>query len=787
MDKTQQMQQQQSQQLNRSDKLFFSTLNKVKKDLTLSPQSSSLQPSLPATSTENDHSQRRASWKTSLSRKLTKLRPKHKKESQESEKKQPSFSYTTRDDNLTQFGQPRTQVFKELPPLHFSHFLNSKPTSPSESLALSITETTSGTTSSLKDQNSNQVDQLVHLLCVGDADSSPTFMKYSSVVTKKNETAPPIENNNLKLNSLPATRPSLCVIQNTCSDRAPRLRPRSLYDQNQHTLQLTHNELNRNRTTSEKPRFCDIHKIQPSYNNENSLVKPLGLYRRASDGFSKRRVLSFHDDMLQQNQQQHSNFQQLHPWTPTESRSTSPSSDLTAISSRSSRSASSASSSASSLSSWSSTGSSTTIVERHPEALRSDWKNLRLSMADSSGSCDVSERDDDKDLYTADVNAIYAIANEIGCHRMREHRTVMQLRQMRARNRARWEFESLPRVHIALPLPPAGSLNQQSRNDVRRNSFLYAYSYTSDEADSSVMAAGAPVAMGTPGSSGSMSRTINARIGRVNARIRHKVISHQVHFPAAVALPPSLTNSGSATSSLGEPTVVCQTRTARFKLMRSSSAAYLYRTVQGCGTVLPKGQFMAKLILLNRKHPVGMSAAGHVLRDVDGVQRQSYFDQQNQQQLMMRGINRMSGKATVSTATPQLRCSSLTMGSGIGGGTRKLSAHWNLSTDVLTVMPTHATPPLRRLASSQARRQKSSLRKEMMSFAAADATLPNHSDAPAVRVFRPTRSRPKSFCSMRAASCMVSHDSNVISCSSTPSGQRPRHPLREFIVPEIAA
>lgn len=784
MGKTQQKQQQQSQQLNRSDNFFFSTLNKVKKDLTLSPQSSSLHPSLTATSTEDDHSQRRSSWKTSLSRKLTKLRPKQKKESQESEKKQPSFSYTTRDDNLTQFGQPRTQVFKELPPLHFGHFLNSRPTSPSESPALSIAETTSDTTSSLKDQNSNQVDQLVHLLCVGDADSSPTFMKYSSVVPKHNETASPIENNNLKLNSLPATRPRLCVIQNTCSERAPRPRPRSLYEQNENTLQLTHNELNRNRTTSEKPRFCDIHKIQPSYNNENNLVKPLGLYRRASDGFSKRRVLSFHEDMLQQNQQQHSNFQQLHPWTPTESRSTSPSSDLTAISSRSSRSASS---SASSLSSWSSTGSSATIVERHPEALRSDWKNLRLSATDSSGQCDVSERDNGKDLYTADVNAIYAIANEIGCHRMREHRTVMQLRQMRERNRARWEFESLPRVHIALPLPPAGTLNQQSQNDVRKNSFLYAYSYTSDEADSSVMAVGTSAAIGTPGSSGSMSRTINARIGRVNARIRHKVISHQVHFPAAVALPPSLTNSGSAGSSLAEPTVVCQTRTAHFKLMRSSSAAYLHRTVQGGGTVLPKGQFMARLILLNRKHPVGMSATGHVLRDVDGVQRQSNLDQQNQQQLMMRGISRMSGKASVSTATPQSRCSSLTMGNGIGGGAQKLSAHWNLSTDVLTVMPTHATPPLRRLASSQARRQKSSLRKEMMSFAAADATLSTSSDAPAVRVFRSTRSRPKSFCGVRSSNCMVSHDNNVISRSSTLSGQRPRHPLREFIVPEIAA
>ena len=96
------------------------------------------------------------------------------------------------------------------------------------------------------------------------------------------------------------------------------------------------------------------------------------------------------------------------------------------------------------------------MPERHPEALRSDWKSLRLSLADASGPRGISEGVETKSSAVADIHAIYTLANEIACHRMRENRTVLQLRQMRAQNRARWAFDSIPKSSHCATTPICG-------------------------------------------------------------------------------------------------------------------------------------------------------------------------------------------------------------------------------------------------------------------------------------------------------------------------------------------
>ena len=660
MDVIQQQQKQQSSLLYNPNKSSVTSSSKSKKSHTLSPTLSQLSSLSYVPSPANDNSQPRRSWKASLSRKLTKLRPKQR---QPAEQQKHSFSYTTRNDDITQFGQPRTVVLQELPPLHFNHFLNSSspPLSP---------VTTATTSNSLKDLDASEVDEIVPLACEGDATLSPTFIKYNSAVTTKNDVAPN-ENNNLAASSPAATRPILCTIQNT---------PSSVHEQGELLTYSAHSSRSNstrshsgNRVETPKLRLCDTQKLQTNLSGSTSPVSPTALFRRASDGFSARRPLSFHEDLQQRNQQHHYHFQQQqqqHPWALIESRPTSPASHLTTASASS---ANSASSSASSLTSWSSASSGTGMPERHPEALRSDWKSLRLSLADASGPRGISEGVETKSSAVADIHAIYTLANEIACHRMRENRTVLQLRQMRAQNRARWAFDSIPKVHIALPLPsagvpgPAGSQMGPTYEygAPRRNSFHSTLFSGSEEIEGSAATTGIPAEMSAAGAGRNISRTIDARLGRVNSRVRHKVVSHQVHFPAVVALPPSFSgadlNSASC-SSLGEPIIICQTRTARFQLMRTSSSAYLNRMVQASGTILPKGQLMAKLILLNRKNPGSTQGTSHMFRDIDDVPKQSNFSshlphQQRQQQyrpqLSMREVSRMGAPASASTMPPR--------------------------------------------------------------------------------------------------------------------------------------
>lgn len=789
MDVIQQQQKQQSSLLYNPNKSSVTSSSKSKKSHTLSPTLSQLSSLSYVPSPANDNSQPRRSWKTSLSRKLTKLRPKQR---QPAEQQKHSFSYTTRNDDITQFGQPRTVVLQELPPLHFNHFLNSSspPLSP---------VTTATTSNSLKDLDASEVDEIVPLACEGDATLSPTFIKYNSAVTTKNDVAPN-ENNNLAASSPAATRPILCTIQNT---------PSSVHEQGELLTYSAHSSRSNstrshsgNRVETPKLRLCDTQKLQTNLSGSTSPVSPTALFRRASDGFSARRPLSFHEDLQQRNQQHHYHFQQQqqqHPWALIESRPTSPASHLTTASASS---ANSASSSASSLTSWSSASSGTGMPERHPEALRSDWKSLRLSLADASGPRGISEGVETKSSAVADIHAIYTLANEIACHRMRENRTVLQLRQMRAQNRARWAFDSIPKVHIALPLPsagvpgPAGSQMGPTYEygAPRRNSFHSTLFSGSEEIEGSAATTGIPAEMSAAGAGRNISRTIDARLGRVNSRVRHKVVSHQVHFPAVVALPPSFSgadlNSASC-SSLGEPIIICQTRTARFQLMRTSSSAYLNRMVQASGTILPKGQLMAKLILLNRKNPGSTQGTSHMFRDIDDVPKQSNFSshlphQQRQQQyrpqLSMREVSRMGAPASASTMPPR-------RGRGFGNTVQKRPEQWSLSTDVLTVMPMHATTPQHRQTTSQAHRRASGLR-NVTSLGADSprgsvASLSSSQAPLRLRSFRPRSWSARSATSVRTTENFVSHGNNIAGRTGTASGPKPRHPLHQSMVPEI--
>lgn len=485
--------------------------------------------------------QHHISWKVSFQKRLPKL----------SRSKPPSsFSYTTQDDdNETRFGGSRSSIldFHGLPPLH------------SLEPALSVDE----------------IEEIVNLICQPDQTSqSPTFMKYNQQQQQQHQPlllATPACGSDVPEKSLlqhPLSKPKQSAAVSVVS---PVSLPVPVVvgattTSTSSTPSTTEVETNKNLPSarshpkSSQAKYRDIYKLHSNNNNSHA-----ELYRRYSDAFrsNKRRI-------------SHRTAEEQHPWCDLKESTSSSSS------SSSSSSASSSSSYSSSASSAHSTPLPSPTEEehksfpghhqhhhyyhpRHPEVLRSSWKNV---------------------AQASDPTKIYALANEIANHRIKERRTILQLRLMRERNKARWAFDSIPRVHIKIttvqqsPSPSSSSSSPSSspqRNAASNlNDHYYSYSYLNSQ----------PCNM-----------ELENRISRINSRQRQKVISHYI-------INSENTNGSPSNNSLttaAEQIIQCQTAGAKFQLMRSSCATFMNKTVQGYGTVLPKGQFMAKLIMLNQQ------------------------------------------------------------------------------------------------------------------------------------------------------------------------------------------
>lgn len=418
-------------------------------------------------------------------------------------RKQPpphSFTYTTQadsDDDLNRFGVKRQSTILEfhgLPPLH------------------SLEPTLS----------TDEIESIVSLICNPTQTSqSPTFMKYSqaeSLTLTPVQSAPILGKDRLDPTS--ANRDSV------------QERPTSLVLEVKTPLTETLS----NRTDTEpvcKPasppkqppaRYRDIHKL-----NSRSTPARGELYRRYSDGFrsNKRRVSCTGPSPSPSP----SPPPTVHPWR-------------TSMHSRPNSMCSSRTGSSSLQSTIEELETSDIKIprplpappQRHPELLRQNWKNVN---------------------YNDDPDHIYALANEIANHRIKERRTILQLRLQKERNKTRWAFDGIPRVHIQLPQA------RPQPEDVT----CYGYNYPSSPQQ--------------PGNIGT-----EARIARINSRARYPVLSF--------ITTPQLSQSSE------ELSIHVQTSLAKYKLMCSACATYLNKAVQGHGAVLPKGQLMARLTLLRR-------------------------------------------------------------------------------------------------------------------------------------------------------------------------------------------
>lgn len=146
---------------------------------------------------------------------------------------------------------------------------------------------------------------------------------------------------------------------------------------------------------------------------------------------------------------------------------------------------------------------------------------------------------------------IYLLANEIANHRIKKRRMMSQFELLKAKKRARNQFDTGVRVRMSL-----------CRNNTSTASESYNYNYYN----------------------GLRHMELETRVSHVNSKQKHQILDHSVIYDPR---------------NLDEHIIQCQTARAKYHLMRPNCAAYLNRILQGYGTYLPKGQFMSNLILLN--------------------------------------------------------------------------------------------------------------------------------------------------------------------------------------------
>lgn len=210
---------------------------------------------------------------------------------------------------------------------------------------------------------------------------------------------------------------------------------------------------------------------------------------------------------------------------------------------------------------------------KYPAALYSKW----TSMAGKGSTEDL-----------------YAIANEIANGRLKARKTQAEVRAAKARKMRKARLAAGPKLKIsarsiANPLG-AGTGKGTGAGGARKRRY-YFQGYTGL----------------------SLSMDPETRVARINSRQRYPILKYNVVKPSAAA---------GATKTLGqqvhgqppESRIDCHTATASYTLMRSACALYLNKTVQGYGTTLPRGQFMAQLILLNKKGAAGGGGGDRDLR-----------------------------------------------------------------------------------------------------------------------------------------------------------------------------
>lgn len=279
---------------------------------------------------------------------------------------------------------------------------------------------------------------------------------------------------------------------------------------------------------TEKPpvKYSDIHKLHTGSTHGSS-----ELYRRYSDGFrSNKRRISRTSSITEEQQ---------HPWCRLKSESrTSLTSLSTPIEEGNTTKKSPGSFNSSPVYNSPRQGL-VGKVPRHPELLHSSWQNV---------TC------------IDDPVHVYQLANEIANYRVKERHTIVQLRRQQERNKARWAFESIPRVHIKRPAGVSGTSPSRRQSQTSPTSGL------------------------------SRHASYRRNLHRLNTQSAISTSSN----PHPVYGSDNITTNNNTSNSMYPK----HSTSPSYISMQTACSLYVNKVMQGDGTVLPRGQFMAKLIMI---------------------------------------------------------------------------------------------------------------------------------------------------------------------------------------------
>lgn len=277
------------------------------------------------------------------------------------------------------------------------------------------------------------------------------------------------------------------------------------------------------------------------------------------------------------------------------------------------------------------------LIEALKSVARSSTCN---SPAAGTGTGTGTENDDVysyRNTSPASADEIYWLANAIANHRIKERRMTSQFDLLKARKREKSRYDAYVRVRIQayqdLSNPRPSSINSTSTTGTdgpsnNNHNTINAYDYNNRHRYNYTYFNG-PAAAAAAASMDPM-----VRIERINATQNNEIIEHTVFDRSSIDTPRSYASSCSSSSSSicsdtslsssaststaasstssttgnkttptskDEQVIHCKTSIASYHLMRPSCAVYMNRTFQGYGTYLPRGQFMANLILLNKQ------------------------------------------------------------------------------------------------------------------------------------------------------------------------------------------